>query len=292
MGLPVSVIVPAYNEEDAIVGVLEGLLEVLRRAAAVDAYEILVVDDGSSDATAERARSVSGVELVQHPRNMGYGAAIKSGIRRARYAWICITDADGTYPNERIPDLLAAAEGAAMVVGARTGDDVEYPFLRRIPKAFLRRYAQWLTRAPIDDMNSGLRVFRLDSARRVLHLLPNGFSLTTTLTMALMTDGDVVRFVPIGYSSRIGKSKIRPIRDTVSFFMLIVRTGTYFAPFRVFMPFAFLLFAIFAASATYDIVVLRDMTDKTLIFLTLSLNLGMFALLADMIQKRAAPTRR
>lgn len=282
--IKVSVVVPTYNEEQAVAGVLHGLLSVLSGAGLAE-FEVLVVDDGSTDGTPEIIGAIDGVTMIQHQRNRGYGAAIKTGIRHARYPWIAITDADGSYPNERLPELLAAADDTAMVVGARTAEDAKHSRLRQFPKIFLRRYAEWLTRAEISDLNSGLRVFRHDAVRSVLYLLPDGFSFTTTLTMALMHNDERVHFIPIGYTTRVGKSKIRPIRDTLNFLMLIIRTGTYFAPFRVFMPMAAIFFALFLVSAVYDAVVLNNLTEKSLILLTLSMNLGIYALLADMIQK-------
>ncbi len=137
----ISLAVPTYNEEQAVSGVLEELLAVLNRAGLAD-FEVLVVDDGSTDRTPEFVHAIDGVTLIQHQRNRGYGAAIKTGIRHARYSWIAITDADGSYPNERLPELLATAGNAAMVVGARTAGDAEHSWLRNIPKVFLRRYAE------------------------------------------------------------------------------------------------------------------------------------------------------
>jgi glycosyltransferase involved in cell wall biosynthesis len=281
-----TVLVPAYNEQDGIPAVLDELQRVLA-VRPPRAFEIIVIDDGSTDGTAEQVRKHAGVKLLQHPSNRGYGAALKTGVRESRYEWICITDADGTYPNERIPDLLAeAVAGADMVVGARTAPGARHSILRRIPKLFLRRYAEWVARARIDDLNSGLRIFRREPAERLLHLLPDGFSFTTTITLAMLTHYRTLRFVPIEYADRIGRSKIRPIRDTLNFLLLIVRIGTYFAPFRIFMPMAAALFALFLMSFAYDVIVLRNLTDKTLIFLTTSMNIGMFGLLADAIQRR------
>jgi len=179
----VSVVVPAYNEERGIRPVLASLVQTMSSLPAVT-YEIIVVDDGSTDGTSEAVRGLPGVSVVRHDSNRGYGAALKTGLRHARYDWICITDADGTYPNERIGDLLAATEGAHMVVGARTAPGAQDSWLRRLPRTFLRRYAAWVTRRRIDDLNSGLRVFRKDLAERFLHLLPDGFSFTTTITIA------------------------------------------------------------------------------------------------------------
>lgn len=289
MGQPAfTVIIPCFNEEQAIATTLEGLQ---RGLAGMGEYEILAVDDGSTDATAARlaAAAEGGVplRLLRHTRNKGYGASLKTGIRHARSDLIVITDADGTYPNDRIPELLQAAREADMVVGARIAEDVVYPLIRKIPKLFLAAYASWLVGEKIPDINSGLRVFRRSLALDYLKILPDGFSFTTTITVALMSNNYAVRFIPIGYRPRIGKSKIRPIRDTLKFFQLILRTGTYFAPLRVFMPIVGLVGAGFAASLCYDLFWLDDITDKTLLLLLFTMNTGMFALLADMVDKRS-----
>ncbi|MEM1355353.1 MAG: glycosyltransferase family 2 protein [Planctomycetota bacterium] len=286
-----TLIVPAYNEEGAILETIQSL-----RGYLVDAgpYELLVVNDGSSDRTREileqAAEQDSGLTVYHHSRNSGYGSALKTGIRRARGTYIVITDADGTYPNERVPELVSkCAEGWDMVVGSRTGDDVTYPLIRKIPKVFLKAYASWIARQPIPDINSGLRVFRRELAERYLHILPGGFSFTTTITLAMLTSYRKVLFVPIAYHPRIGKSKIKPIRDTLNFVQLIARTGMYFAPLRVFFP--VIVLAAFATLVSFGFDVFGDdgpnVTDKTIALFILTLNSGMFALLADMIDKRS-----
>jgi glycosyltransferase involved in cell wall biosynthesis len=281
------VVVPAYNEEHGIRPVLTSLVQTLSLLPALT-YEIIVVDDGSTDGTSEAVQGLPGVSVVRHDSNRGYGAALKTGLRHARYEWICITDADGTYPNERIGDLLAATDGAHMVVGARTAPGVQDTWLRRLPRTALRRYAEWVTRRKIDDMNSGLRVFRKDLAEQFIHLLPDGFSFTTTITIALIMSYYTVRYIPIGYARRVGKSKIDPIGDTIRFLILILRTGMYFAPMRTLVPPTIVLFLLFAASATYDVLYLHNLTDKTLILLVMSVNALMLALVADMIHKRGS----
>jgi hypothetical protein len=172
-------------------------------------------------------------------------------------------------------------------VGARIGSNVKYPLIRRIPKIFLKRYASYAAGASIPDINSGMRVFRRSVAARFLKILPNGFSFTTTITIAMLTNGYEVKYVPISYAGRVGTSKIKPIRDTLKFIQLILRTGMYFAPLRVFLPFVGLLLLGFAVSLAYDVLVLKDLTEKTLLLLLFALNTGLFALLADMIEKRA-----
>ena len=279
-----SVIIPAYNEEGAIESTLDQLRQQLSSCGGE--YEIIVVNDGSNDGTGEVLARCQDISVIEHRRNRGYGAALKTGIRQAKHDLIVITDSDGTYPNERIPDLVALTRDADMVVGARTGPEVEYPLIRKIPKWFLRRFAEWMARQEIADLNSGLRVFRKDAAQRFLKILPDGFSFTTTITLAMLTNGYVVHFEPINYYARIGKSKIRPIKDTLNFVQLILRTVMYFAPLRVFLPVAGVFFVGFLASLFQDVFIFKDLTERTFILFVTAVQLAMFALLADMIDKR------
>lgn len=284
-----SLIVPCFNEQGGIRKTIADLRATLRDA---DDYELIVVNDGSSDDTAKILQAEQlqdpALRVVTHARNRGYGAALKTGIRSSRSELIVITDADGTYPNHRLPELIEVAANADMVVGARIADDVTYPLIRKIPKVFLRAYSAWIARQDIPDLNSGMRVLRRSVVERFLRVLPDGFSFTTTITLAMLTNHYVVQYVPIGYSARIGKSKIRPIRDTVNFFQLILRTGMYFAPLRVYGPVLWLMFFAFAGSICYDVFVLRDLTEKTLLLMILFITSTMFALMADMIDKRSS----
>ena len=285
-----SLIVPCYNEAGAIESTVT---ELRQKLADCGLYELIVVDDGSSDGTAEILARLQDTDpelkVITHSRNRGYGAALKTGTKNASAELIVITDADCTYPNEVIPDLVATAieNDADMVVGARTGTDVNYSKLRAVPKIFLKRYASWIAATDIPDINSGLRVFRKVIAERFFNILPNSFSFTLTITLAMTTNYYRVIYVPINYSERVGNSKIRPIRDTLKFVQLILRTGMYFAPLRVFLPFVLILSVGFMASLSWDVFVLRNLTDKTILLLLFTLNTGMFALLADMIDKRS-----
>lgn len=283
----VTVVVPCFNERGAVADTVNALSAAL---ADVGPYELVFVDDGSTDGTREILDQLAAdsprLRVLHHTKNRGYGAALKTGMRAARAQLIAITDADGTYPNDRLPEMIAEAREADMVVGSRTGDSVDYPLIRAIPKAFLRVYASWIAGQSIPDINSGLRVFRRDVALKFAGILPSGFSFTTTITLAMLTNDYEVRFLPIDYAARVGKSKIRPIRDTLNFVQLIARTGVYFAPLRVFLPIALLIGLGFVASAIYDVVVLDNLTDKTIVLLLFAMNTAMFAAIADMIDKR------
>ncbi len=282
-----SIAIPCFNEEGAIA---ETIADLYKKLADAGPYEIIVIDDGSSDQTPEllqRAQEEFPSLVVEtHPQNRGYGAAVKSGIRRAKSDIIVITDADGTYPNEQIPKLVELLDNCEMAIGARTSKEAQYSSLRSIPKAFLRTYASWIAGQHIPDMNSGLRAFRKTIAEQFLTILPNTFSLTTTLTLAFLTNHYRVLYHPIAYFPRIGKSHIKPIRDTLRFIQLIVRTGMYFAPLRILMPVVALLSLAFFISLIYDTFWEQNLTDKTVLLLVFAMNTGMVALLADMIDKR------
>ncbi len=281
----ISVIIPAYNEENGLAEVVTGLRA--RLEATGHPFDVVVVDDGSVDGTAEVA-SALGVRLVSHSRNLGYGAALKSGIRAAEGEYILICDGDGSYPPESIPALLERMDSHDMVVGSRTGFSVDRPFFRRLAKGILRRLAIYLSESDIPDLNSGLRVFRKRSALDYFPILPAGYSFTTTITLAMLCNEGSVAYVPINYSKRRGRSKIRPVRDTLNFLILIIRTILYFNPLRVFLPFSLAIATLFLASLCYDVVVLSDLTEKTLILLFGAVQLLAVGVIADMISKRLA----
>jgi glycosyltransferase involved in cell wall biosynthesis len=290
-----AVLVPCFNEEQGIVGTVETIVRGLDAALAespgrAGAYEVVVVDDGSTDGSSmaieSLRRRLPSVRVVQHDVNAGYGAALKTGLRSIRSPIVAMTDADGSYPDARLGELVRALEGADMVVGARAPDDPHYPTLRRIPKAVLGWWVSWLVGRRVPDINSGFRAFRRDAVVRFLPLLPDGFSFTTTVTIAALRSGLRVRYVPIATAPRRGRSKIRPIRDTLAFVQLILRTGLYFAPLRMLAPVVAVLAAATLASTLYDAVVLQNFTDKTLILFVFTTSTVLFALLADMLDKR------
>ena len=282
--LDFSLVIPVYNEEAGVAQTLDDLHRVLQDSNC--RYEAIVVDDGSSDRTAEILASRRDIRLIRLSYNRGYGAALKTGIARAKYEFVAITDADSSYPCDRLIDLVRLARDVDMVVGARTGENVQYSNLRKIPKWFLVRFAQWIVKQKIPDLNSGMRVFRKSSVMNFFGILPDSFSFTTTITLAMLTNNYIVRYEPIDYFHRTGHSKIQPIRDTLRFIQLVLRTGVYFAPLRIFLPVAGMFFVGFLASLWVDLFLLGDLTESTLILFVTSIQISMFALLADMIDKR------
>lgn len=245
--VPYSVIVPAFNEEQAI----REQIEALHRIEAHPDSEIIVVDDGSTDRTGEVAEAC-GVTVLRHPENRGYGAALKTGILEARHEIIVILDADGTYPTESIPRLVEALEHADMAVGARQGRDVRVPPLRRPAKWILGKLANAVAAQKIPDLNSGLRAFRRDLALHYFPLLSEGFSFTSTITLALLADGYRVAYLPISYKRRVGRSKITP-RHFMDFLILVFRTAMLFHPLRVFVPLALVVGGLGVFKVIFDI---------------------------------------
>jgi glycosyltransferase involved in cell wall biosynthesis len=278
-----SIVIPAHDEEAGLAEVVRGIHATLQDHP--QSFEIIVVDDGSTDRTGAIAASLDAT-VIAHAERRGYGAALKTGIRAASGDQILICDADGTYPPDAIPSLLAQAETHDMVVGARTGPIVDTPLLRRIAKGILRRLASYLSEFEIPDLNSGLRVFRKDAVVPFFPILPSGFSFTTTITLALLCNGGSVAFVPINYHRRKGRSKIQPIRETLNFSILILRTIIYFNPLRVFAPISLLLGLLFLISLGYDLFVLENVTEKSLILLIGALQLLGIGVIGDVVTKR------
>jgi glycosyltransferase involved in cell wall biosynthesis len=197
----VTVVVPVYNEERAVEGVLERLSKVDLGAPV----ELLAINDGSRDRTGEKLAELvlrlPNLRVVTHRSNMGYGAALKTGFVHAKHQIVVITDADGTYPEDRIRDLLDCIDdGAEMAVGARLGENVSIPLLRRPPKWVLRKLASFLAGTEIPDLNSGLRAFRRELVLAYRPILPQGFSFTTTITLAALTNAHRVDYIEVDYA--------------------------------------------------------------------------------------------
>lgn len=278
----VSIIIPAFNEQKGIGKVIDEIHEVCS-SRGLD-FEIIVVDDGSTDGTIGALGDKS-VQLLRHPENRGYGASIKTGVLASRFPWILITDADGTYPVTDIPTLIENCTNYDMVVGSRTGREVNIPWMRRPAKWMLLKLANFMAQTKIPDLNSGFRLFRKTTFIRFLHYYPAGFSLTTTITLAMLCNDHPVKFIPVNYYAREGSSKIRPIRDTYNFFILVIRTIMYFDPLRVFFPAALVLAVLGTVFTIWELVVFRNITTAATIVLFAAVQTAILGLLADLIVK-------
>lgn len=278
----VSVVIPAFNEAPHVGAQVRAVAEAMR--ASGRPFELIVVDDGSADGTAAAAGE-AGALVVRQPSNLGYGAALKRGIASARHDWILITDADTTYPAAAIPRLLDRSEGNEMVVGARTGARVEVESARVPAKWILTRLASFLAGRTIPDLNSGMRLMRRDLVRRYEHLLPQGFSFTTTITLACACNGHAMEFVPIDYGRRPGRSKIR-VRHAFDFLLLILRLILLFHPLKVFVPAGSLLLLAGLAKLAWD-GSRGDVSEVAVLMLVGALILWGVGLLADRNARRA-----
>ena len=295
---PVSVVIPAYNEQNAIGEQVKSVQQVL--SSHDIAFEIIVVDDGSSDKTAAEALN-AGAQLLHHQDNRGYGASLKTGILAAQYEVIVIIDADGTYPAEYIPEVVAKLDDADMVVGARMGDKVNVPWIRQPAKYFLRKLAAYIAEQPIPDLNSGLRAFRRDCVRQYFPILPNRFSFTSTITLAYMVDDYFVVYMPIDYRRRVGRSKIVPWHF-MDFIVLILRLSMMFNPLKIFLPLALFTGALGVLKALYDIAALfarspswdwslllqPALSTSAVLLIFISLQLLMIGMVADGVIRRIA----
>lgn len=273
----ITLVIPAYREELAIVGVIEEYRQALEQLGYP--FEIIVVDDASPDRTGELAMK-AGARVIRHPRNRGGGAARKTGIKAARYDAVMMTDGDGTYPTEALGEIVDRLRSAEMVVGARIAEKGTFKPVRWVAKWVIRRLACFLSGTHIPDLNSGLRLVRRDLALRFFYLLPNGHSWVSTITLCALTNDLRVDFVPVNYRPRKGKSSFHPIRDTYNYFLTVVRTVTYFNPLKVFMPASILLLTLGAATLAHG-VVRGDVYESSMLVTIAGLLTFFFGLLAD-----------
>jgi glycosyltransferase involved in cell wall biosynthesis len=284
----VSVVLPCFNERDHVE------LEVKRIRAALEgaglSYELVCVDDGSTDGTREVLAAMGGIRTILLPRNQGSGTARRIGTQQARGQVVVWTDADLTYPNERIPELVAQLDDTYdQVVGARRSEAGSYKLLRVPAKWAIRKLASFLTNTEIPDLNSGLRAFKRSVAEPYLRLLPSGFSCVTTITLAFLSNGHPVKYVPIDYFKRAGRSKFHPLKDAYNYIVQVLRMVMYFNPLRVLMPVALTLLAATFIKAGIDLVVhdLRVAGSTVLVGLA-AFNIMAIALLADLVVRRTA----
>lgn len=283
----VTVLLPAYNEERAIERVLAEIVEALAETG-LD-YEIVVVDDASTDRTAELAERFAAncwqcqVTVIRSSENRGAGAARKRGIRAARGDVIVMLDADGSYPASSIVELLCWFPAYDQVNGARTSEQGTLPWLRRPAKWLIRTLACYLTGYRIPDLNTGLKAFKREAMLPWLWVVPDGFSCVTTMTLAFLTNGYAVKYIPTPYRPRIGHSKFHPVKDTLAYLSTVLRMVLYFRPLKVFLPLSGAMIAAGIAKSTYSRLATGSMQESDIVVMVAGFMTFMLGLLAEVI---------
>ena len=284
----VSIVLPVFNE----VGHLREEIDRIRGAMDRSrySYEIIAVDDGSTDGSREELDRVPGIRVIRFADNRGSGSARRYGSMAARGDVIVWTDVDMTYPNDRIPELVAALDGHDQVVGARRTEEGTLKFFRRPAKWLIRRLASYLAGVRIPDLNSGFRAFRREVGAQFLHLLPRGFSCVTTMTMTFLTNGYSVRYIPIEYATRRGDSKFHWWGDSRRFLLQVIRMTLSYEPLRVFGPAAVLLGIAGVGKLVFDLID-KDFRvgTNTLVVLGLAGLLVLIGLIADLLVQLNRP---
>lgn len=273
----VTVLLPAYNEELCIASTIQKIKQLYPD------FEILVVDDGSTDHTMHAAIE-AGATVWPHPYNIGNGAAIKTGLRIASGEWIVMMDADGQHQPEDIARLLEHKEKYDMVVGARTKKS-ETKLHRDLANKIYNIFASYVTKFKIEDLTSGFRVVRNTTVRQFIYLLPNTFSYPSTITMAYLRSGRSIKYVPIETEARKGKSKIKLIQDGVRFFLIITKIATLFAPLRIFLPVSMTLFATGLLYYLYTFYNFHQFTNMSALLFTSSIIIFMIGLISEQISQ-------
>lgn len=278
----VSVVLPVYNEAGHLADEIDRIRKSLDESDYT--YEIIVVDDGSTDGSSERLIQIDGIKLLRFKQNRGAGSARKYGTMQARGTFVVWTDVDMSYPNDEIPALVDQMDGWDQVVGARQTEEGTVKLLRGPAKWFIRRLASYLTRVRIPDLNSGFRVFRREVGLQFLYLLPRGFSCVTTITLAFLTNAYSVKWVPIDYFPRQGESKFHWLVDTRRYLMQVVRMVLMYEPLRVFGPPAAILGLVGFGKLVYDLVD-KDFRigTNTIVILGVSVALALVGMLADLL---------
>lgn len=281
----ISLVIPAFNEQGAILETIETAKTVFSRAN-ITASEIIIVDDGSQDETGKLAAS-AGAKVVRHPHNMGYGYSLKSGIKAAQYDTIVISDADGTYPIDKIPDLLEEySKGFNMVVGARTGKFYRESWLKMPLRLILKWLVEFTVGRKIPDINSGLRVFSKQDVLPYFSHLCDTFSFTTSLTLAYMMTYKFVHYIPIPYFKRTGSTKVRLFRDSLRTLQFIVQALVYYNPIKIFILMCGITLAFsiwcFLLSATLQLLSAFLLGVGSILITILIFSLG---LLADLLRQ-------
>lgn len=280
----ISIVIPVYNENKIVVSVLDKIFVTIKNLKSHE-FEVIVVNDCSQDGTLEILKKYEGIKLISNPYNLGYGASLKRGIKVAKFEWIFITDADGTYPVETLPKFLAYMQDYDMVIGSRTTTKNETPLLRRPAKKFLNGFASWLVNFKIPDLNSGMRMFKKDLCLEFWNLYPQRFSFTSTITMAFIKNNYLVKYLPIDYYERVGKSSISPW-NFFSFLALVFRIAFYFQPLKFLTPIIIFMFVIGATKSIFDFIYQNYIGNFSIFLLTLSVIMVFVAIISDLLFKQ------
>jgi len=279
METEITVIIPAYNEERGIGEVIDKTKDAMENTRT--SYEIIVVDDGSTDETAAIVKEKS-VKLIQHPYNKGYGAALKTGVKNAKGNVVLFIDADAQQNADDIQKLLEPIEEYDMVVGKRTKGS-KIPLVRRLGKSILSALANYLASQKIPDLNSGFRAIKKEVVMKYMGILPDTFSFTTTITLATIKEGYNLKYVPIETGERVGSSKVKLFRDGSRFVMLILRTIVLFDPMKVFLPVSIALFLMGFSYLIYELVLRFNVPDASVLLITSSILIFLFGILSDQV---------
>lgn len=280
--LDVTIVLPVFNESGHLEKEIFRVHEAMK--ASGYSYEILVVDDGSTDGSGEILRKIDGIRLLQFAHNRGSGSARKYGTLAARGRIVVWTDVDMSYPNDQIPALLDELDHYDQVVGARRTEEGTIKLLRRPAKWFIRRLATYLSGTKIPDLNSGFRAFRRDVALQFLYLLPAGFSCVTTITMTFLSNGYSIKYVPIDYAPREGESKFHWWKDTRRYLLQVVRMVLSYSPLKVLMPPAIFLGLVGIGKLVFDLYD-KDFRigTNTIVLLGVAVSLALLGMLADLL---------
>jgi len=273
--IEVTVLLPAFNEEQSIGNTIHGIKKLHPD------FEILVVDDGSTDRTKEEAVK-AGAHVWKHPYNIGNGAAVKTGLRYASGEWILMMDADGQHKPEDIARLLEYKNDYDMVVGARSRES-KTSWYRDFANFIYNWLATYVTKFKVEDLTSGFRLVKNDRIRKFIYLLPNTFSYPSTITMAYLRSGLSIKYVPIQTLARKGKSKIKLFQDGVRFFLIIIKIATLFSPFRVFLPVSFTFFLTGLVYYTYTYITQHRFTNMSALLLSSSVIIFMMGLISEQV---------
>ena len=290
----VTIVLPCYNEGSHVLQEIERISRAM--SASPFTYELLCIDDASTDDTLDvllgAAEAHGNLRVMAFRRNGGSGTARKIGTHDARGEIVVWTDADMTYENERIPELVATLledPTYDQVVGARTSEAGRHKWARVPAKWFIRKVAEWLTNERIPDLNSGLRAFRREVALPYLRLLPPGFSCVTTITIAFLSNQHDIKYVPTTYAKRSGQSKFHFLRDAYRYILQVVRMVMYFNPLKVLMPPALWLLAIGFAKGLVDMVRHPFYFPASTVLLVVSgMLIASLALLSDLVVRSRA----